>query len=259
MTPDRFDPAAASAILADLRTTGRQIAELPPEARPRTLAEGYDVQDRLVARLGEGVRGWKVGLGSAKAKRDSGIGRAIAGRVLGNRVHGPGDVVTLLNAAPVTVEFEVALVLARDVVPGEAIDDPLAVVAETRVAFELVLSRFADRRAAGWPSFVADNSGFEALVVGAAVDPRDLIGIAESLVVEADGRVMARAATGDDETVPADALADLIALARDRDMVLPAGAIVSTGTMSVPFAVTGAARIVARYRGGDLSFAIARP
>ena len=47
-----------------------QLAELPAEIRPRTLSQGYDVQDRLLALLGEPVAGWKLG-GSA-ARRGSG-------------------------------------------------------------------------------------------------------------------------------------------------------------------------------------------
>ena len=43
-----FDAAPAAAALAEAWRTGRLLTELPAPIRPRTLAEGYDVQDQLV-------------------------------------------------------------------------------------------------------------------------------------------------------------------------------------------------------------------
>jgi 2-keto-4-pentenoate hydratase len=55
-----FDPAPAASLLAAHWRNGTQLTELPPEIRPRTLHEGYDVQDRLIAEMGEEVSGWKL-------------------------------------------------------------------------------------------------------------------------------------------------------------------------------------------------------
>lgn len=254
-----FDPAPATALLLDAWRSGRQLSALPEAVRPRTMMQGYDVQDRLVAATGDAVAGWKLGVGSRKARREEGVGRAIAGRVLSGRLFRPGDAVPLPNQAPVTVEFEIAYVLGRDVEPGETVADPMSVVGEVRAAFELVLSRFVDRRAVGWPSFAADDAGFGALILGEALDPTTLDDLAHSLSVLADGTERARAATGDDESVPLDALTDLIDLARERGIALPAGTIVSTGTLSLPFAVTGTPLVEARYLDRTLSFSIVRP
>ena len=256
---DRFDPIPAAETLAEASRSGQRLQALPEAIRPRTLAEGYDVQDRLIERLGDSVAGWKLGVGSHKGKRESGIGRAIAGRILSRRVHQPGDAIPLPHDGLVTVEFEIAYVLGRNVGSGEVVADPQSVVAETRVAFELVLSRFVDRRVVGWPSFAADNAAFEALVLGPDIDGTAIARVAETLVVEADGVEKALIATGEDEVVPANGLADLLAIARDRGMVLPRGSIVSTGTISVPFNLTAAAQITARYLDRDLHFSITRP
>ncbi len=243
----------AASFLAALWRSGEQAPDFPPALKPATLNAGYDIQDRFITDLGETVKGWKLGVGSHKGKRETGIGRAIAGRVLGSRYFNTGDAVKLPNAAPVTVEFEIAFVLGRDVTPA---DDPAAVmdaVSETRVTFELVRSRFVDRRAVGWNAFAADNGGFEALVVGAAIDPAQIDAIYQTVSVSVDGVEKARALTGEDVTDPYTAMTGFAATAQERGMVLPKGAIISTGTVTKPFNIEGAVEITARYLDAEIT------
>ena len=182
----------AAAVLARLRRSGDQIADLPPALRPASLAAGYDIQDRLIVELGETIRGWKLGVGSIKAKRETGFGRSVAGRVLGSRTFENGATVPLLGAAPVVVEFEIAFVLGRDIHPHEDPAAAMDAVGETRVTFELVRTRFINRGAIGFPSFAADNSGFEALIIGDQIDRAEIAAVTESVVVSV-GRGGARA------------------------------------------------------------------
>ncbi|HWL83148.1 MAG TPA: fumarylacetoacetate hydrolase family protein [Roseomonas sp.] len=247
------DIQAAAAQLAALWRSGEQIEALPPELRPADLNAGYDIQDALIAQIGEPVVGWKLGLGSYRQRREIGFGRPVAGRVLGCRRFRMGDTVPVPDAAPVTIEFEIAFVLGRDV-PPDAPLPPAEAIGETRVTFELVRSRFRDRTRVGWPSFAADNAGFDALVVGEPIDPASIRDLTTSLVVSADGVERARAATGEDASDPVQALADLMALARERGMLLPKGSVISTGTASVPFAISGATQVTARWNGGEAGF-----
>ncbi len=240
----------AASFLATLWRSGEQAVDFPPALKPGSLNEGYDIQDRFVVALGEKTLGWKLGVGSHKAKRDTGIGRAIAGHVLASRCCRSDDTVMLPDRAPVTVEFEIAFVLGQDLRPGE---DPAAAIGETRTTFELVRSRFIDRRSVGWPSFAADNAGFEALVVGEALDPAQIEATASSVVVSVDGTEQARTLTGEDVTDPYAALAGFAALAQERGITLPKGAIISTGTVTRPFNITGAATITARYLNTEIS------
>ena len=53
--------------------------------------------------------------------------------------------------------------------------------------------------------------------------------------VSVDGETRAGAAVGDDTTDPATALADLVAMARERGMTLPKDSVISTGSASKPF------------------------
>ncbi len=244
-------------LLLAARRERRQMAALPEGARPRDMAEAYDLQDRLIARLGDDVVGWKLGVGSAKLKRQSGLGRSIAGRILKSRVFASGASVEPTFDGPVTIEFEIDFVLGEDIRPGDT--QPREKIAETRVAIELVQSSFLDRRAAGWPSFAADNSGFEALIPGEKIEPTAIPELLASLVVSVDGETRARAATGEDATDPYIAFDDLVALASERNMVLPRGAFVSTGSASLPFAVPPRGEVTAAYLGQTLNFRLLTP
>jgi len=249
-----FNPSLAADILADAWRAGALLKELPEAVRPETMAQGYAVQDALVAQIGPKTVGWKLGLGSHVQKRTLGVGRAVAGRILQPALHADGDTITLPNAAPATVEFEIAYVLGRDIVPTEPAFAPLEAIAETRVSYELVLSRFSDRRAVGWPSFAADNAGCQAIILGDPITSADIPGIVETLVVRQNGTEKARALTGDDATDPQASLADLIAIARDCNMILPKGSVISTGTVSKPFDITGRSEISASFLGRSFGF-----
>jgi 2-keto-4-pentenoate hydratase len=129
-----FDPAPAASLLAAHWRNGTQLTELPPEMRPRTLHEGYDVQDRLIAQMGEEVSGWKLGVGSPLAMRKGGLDRPLVGRILASRCYRSGDTVRLANQAPVTVEFEIAFILGRDIQPDSPPVSPMDAVSTTHPA-----------------------------------------------------------------------------------------------------------------------------
>lgn len=250
-----FDPAPAGSLLAQAWRSGVQLAELPAGIRPRTLDEGYDVQDRLIEELGGKVVGWKLGVGSPKAKRAAGLARAIAGRVLGAHRYRPGDTVRLASTNPATVEFEVAFVLARDIAPDEPPPAPAEVIASGHVAVELVLARFVDRRAVGWPSFAADDAGFAALVVGEAIDVASIPALGASVRVYVGGKELARRVPDEDLIDPLAALEEMLAHARERSIPLRQGSIIATGTLSQPFNVAGPSNDVeVHYLNSTLPF-----
>jgi 2-keto-4-pentenoate hydratase len=251
--PGRYDPAPAASMLAAAWKSGTQIRELPTEIRPRTLDDGYDVQDSLIDQLEEPVVGWKLGIASRNAMRQASLDHPVAGRVMAARCHRSGDTVRVWASSPVTVEFEVAFVLSRDVLAGDAPVRPLDVVADMRVTFELLQSRFVDHRAAGIPSFAADNGAFQALVVGDIVDADAIDEVIRSVRVSVDGEERARARSGDDLIDPVRSLEGLLVHARRRGMTLHRGDIVSTGSLSKPFDVAGpGVGIVARFLQSEL-------
>ena len=146
--------ASAASTVLQLWQDGRRFDALSADLRPRTLSEGYDVQDAFIAMTGDVVAGWKLGVGSPAAMRKAGTERALIGRLLCSRCTivdfaAPAPIVTIAAARPVTVEFEIAFVLGRDVKAGDAPRNLMDTVAAVHVGIELVLSRFVDRRTVG--------------------------------------------------------------------------------------------------------------
>jgi 2-keto-4-pentenoate hydratase len=235
-------PAPVASTLLQLWQDGRRLDALSTDLRPRTLSEGYDIQDAFVAMTGDAVAGWKLGVGSPAAMRKAGTERALIGRLLCSRCtmldfSAPAPIVTIAAARPVTVEFEIAFVLGRDVKPGDAPRDLMDTVAAVHVGIELVLSRFVDRRTVGQPSFAADNVGFEAYLCGAQIDPHRIAEVVASVEVQLDGVCAARGLYGDEAVDPLTALGHLLDHARERGITLHRGDIVTTGAAASPFDV----------------------
>jgi 2-keto-4-pentenoate hydratase len=252
--PD-FDAAPAAHLLARAWRDDAQIVELPAPLRPRNLREGYDIQDLVAAQLGDATVGWKLGVGSPSAMRKAGLDRPVVGRVTASRRFRAGATVELRTLAPVTIEFEIAFLLARDIVPGDAPATPITAVESIHMTCEIVRARYLDRRAVGWPSFVADDSGFRALVVGSSISAATAQQMADTVVVHVDGREAARGVQGDERTDPVASLSALLAHAGERGITLGKGDVVSTGTVSAPFDLAQrSAELVASAAGVELGF-----
>jgi 2-keto-4-pentenoate hydratase len=253
-----YDPDPAARLLVQAWREGKQLQELPAEARPASLDQGYDLQDRFIESLG-GAAGWKLGVGSPANLRAFKLERPLAGRVVASRQFRSGDTVTLRGAAPVTLEFEIAFVFGRDIAPGERLADPMDAVAAVHSTFELVQSRFVNRRGVGWPSFAGDSVGFEALVIGEPFERARIHDVAPDVVISADGAEAARGLAGDDLTDPVRALSYLIDHARDRKATLKRGEIATLGAIGKPFDLARDAEVVARYLGRELRFTMRMP
>jgi 2-keto-4-pentenoate hydratase len=249
-----FDPSISAELLARALNEGTQVTELPGAGRPADLAQGYDVQDRVAAISKDRPAGWKLGLGSTNAMRGANLTRPVIGRVFASRLKRNGETVRLPYSRPILVEIEIAVVLSRDISPSDRVA-PRDCFETAHIVSELVQSRFVDRRVVGLPSFVGDSVGFAALVVGHPVDVGRLPEIVNSIVVSLDGKEASRAATGDDAIDPLEMLEHLMAHARERDITLRKGEVVTTGTLTRPFDIVAANGMVSvRAAGIELDF-----
>jgi 2-keto-4-pentenoate hydratase len=255
-----FDPARAAALLADAMTSGTFITEIPEAQRPRTIAEGYDVQDHLAVELtnADALRdttaGWKLGLGSVNAMNGAGIDRPLMGRVFQGRLHDNDVVVAAPDGATVLIEIELAVTLSRDIAPSDQVTNPLDAVASANLVSEIVLSRFVDRTIVGLPSVAADSVGFHALVIGPEIDLGQAVDISASLAVTVDGEHACGGLTGDDAVDPASMMAYLMAHARERGITLRKGEIITTGAMNKPFDAVVPCAVEARTQAGTVRY-----
>lgn len=257
-----YDPADAALALVHAWQEGRQLSALPEDQRPRTLAEGYTLQDAFVQAIGDRTAGWKLGAGSANAMQAAGLDRPVVGRLLaGQCQHHEGEgetVVRLRCAAPVTVEFEISVKLGRDIAPGTAPADPLRAVASVHPSFELVQSRFTDRRAVGWPSFVGDNVGFAAHIIGAAIPASGVARLLAGLDMQYDDASMPTTLGDGDQVDLAQSLRHLFDHAADRNLTLRAGEVISAGVVARPFDMApGPHTVAAVYPGASLRLRVA--
>jgi len=252
-----FSPQGAAHVLLQAERSGALLAALPDTARPADLLQGYDIQDAVIAARGTPRAGWKLGVGSPAQLKANDLHRPLIGQLAAERCHADGAQLRMPSADAVTIECEIAFVLARDIPPEPGRAPSAADVKHACVTLEVVRSRFIDRRAVGWPSFVADSVGFEALVIstpictGLNVDV--LRQVNDSVSVALDGTPRASALFGDAATDPVQSLAALFDHAAERGITLKAGEIVTTGAMCQPFNISGQGHVIhVTYAGGEL-------
>lgn len=261
MQSTSFDPSATASVLLKAWRSGELLPELPAALRPATLEQGYAAQNQLFKAAGGSRAGWKLGVGSPAAMRNGNLSRPLVGQLEQDRCHRSGVHLQMPAPTQVTIECEIAFILARDLPPlaGRKIEPQD--IRSTCVTFEVVRSRFTDRKAVGWPSFVADNVGFEALVIGesvcAGLDENALRELAETVVVYLDGEPRAKGLFDDTATNPLNSLTALYQHAAEYGITLKAGEIISTGAMCQPFDILGAGHeLSARYFGKVLNFSL---
>jgi 2-keto-4-pentenoate hydratase len=169
------DIRAAAEIIATARRGRTPLQPLAGDAAPEDEAEGYQIQDAvhglLSADFGRLV-GYKIGCTSPVMQQYLNIPHPCAGGVFANGVHASGVALNAKDFVRVGVECEIAVKLARDLLPTEA---PFTAewVAEAieayRPAIEIVDDRYSDWQTIGAPTLVADDFFAAACVLGAAV------------------------------------------------------------------------------------------
>ncbi|HJZ91367.1 MAG TPA: hypothetical protein VKE40_10880 [Gemmataceae bacterium] len=163
---------AACEYLYELRQTRRPVAALPADIVPRSLPEGYEVQDHLVRRLldksaGRPI-GYKIACTSELAQRALGVDAPFFGILMSQSSHtSPAR----LRGADFTVrcaEAEFGFEMAADVPAGPTYtaDTIREFIGAALPSIEIVDHRYHDWQAVGAPSLLADNAIHGAWVAG---------------------------------------------------------------------------------------------
>jgi 2-keto-4-pentenoate hydratase len=218
---DRIQLAAAALTGA---LVGPRLTRLPPEIEPRDEGEAYAVQSAVLN--GEPVAGWKV------APARDGVIRAAplaASRLLPDQAALPAGMVAPL------LEVELALRIARDVPAGASPDQVLASIGDVCMAFEILDSRFTDRKAVPPLQGLADaqsNRAFSAAETGV---PWTRVELAEvPMAVFCDDALLQSIPGAATSEQVAEAVIWLAGHASSRGLPLRAGQIIITGSRLGP-------------------------
>ncbi len=233
--------AGAAQALVQARQSGIALANLGADA-PDTLAAAYAIQDATLALIGP-VGGWKVGPGP------DGTPRCAALPLAGIQMSGAQ------YAAPngCEVEVETAFVLRDDLAPGTPLTTPaqvMAAVGAIRLAFEVLGTRYTDRKAVGPLEGIADLQSHGGVVLGAEVPGwRDVDLGALDMALQVNGMAQQ---TPQRHTSLAETLPSLIWLADHaarRGHPFGPGTIIISGARIGPYPVPAMAEVRAECSG----------
>lgn len=223
----------AVAWLAEAWRMGVPLRELPEGYRPKTAAEGMQLQDALARELDYEVGGWKIGCSSKYAQKLLKTRGPFAGRVFAARIYASGATLPGSAYSLRGLEGEFAFVLARDLRPRKrpySRAEIVAAVGELRPAIEVVDSRFEDWMAVNTACLVADMGCNGGLVIGAPVPRWRAIDLRKAAVrMRVNGKTVGEgtgAAALDDPLLALTWLANHLR----RRQGLKAGQVIATGT-----------------------------
>jgi 2-keto-4-pentenoate hydratase len=250
---DRSNIDDAAAFLWRARIEQRRIEALPDHLRPQTLAEGYAIQDAMVATAAQPVSGWKIAATSKAGQEHIGVTEPLAGRLFKKFILQDG---ARLPAAPLhmaVMEAEFAFRMGRELKPREAAYEKTEVcdaVGALHLAIEVPDARFERFAEVGPAQIVADDAFASWFVLGPQVNEwRRLDLSVQKVRALKNGALFA-------EGVGANALGDpRIALTwianhlSRRGIGLKEGDVITTGTCITPAAIEPGDQMVAEFIG----------
>jgi 2-keto-4-pentenoate hydratase len=228
----------AARIIAAARTSLTPLPALPREIIPRSVEDGYRIQSEvhrlLVPELGP-LAGYKIGCTSGVMQKYLAIPHPCAGGVHARAAHGGGVVLNAADYVRVGVECEIAVRLAKDLVPAGApfTSDSVAGSIDSYLpAIEIVDDRYVKWETLGAPTLIADDFFAAGIVLGRPVARSavpDLLDVQGRTLI--DGREAGRGTGADVLGHPHNALAWLANHLASRGTALRAGEIVMTGSL----------------------------
>ena len=209
---------ATAAKLVAARRAGQRIT-LSAAETPRSFAEGFALQDAVVAALGQRPIGWKLLVAD---------GTPIFAPILASDEVTDGGTWRVIGGQPAGIEVEIAFRMGATMPETATRDQILDAVASAHVVFELCQSRIADPANAPRHVGLADCVSNAGVVVGDAIsgwrsmDMRDAPG---RLLV--DGKLHMEGKSVD----PFHILSMVPAALATRGKALEAGQVVITGSL----------------------------
>jgi 2-keto-4-pentenoate hydratase len=220
MTPDQIERAAGALVAA---RKGSAIATLPADATPPTEADAYQIQDAVIAKLGEKIGGWKTGVLPT--------GGPFVAPIFASAVHTSPAALPARGFKIIGIECEIGFLFHRALPPRPQpyTRDEMLAAAVLHPTIEVVDSRFQDFRSLERLIVLADNVSNGGLVYGAAVSGWEGTDLAHPPIeVTADGKHFADC-TGLRAGNPIDLCLGAVNHVNGRGGIA-AGTIITTGT-----------------------------
>jgi 2-keto-4-pentenoate hydratase len=244
--------ARAAGILWEHWRGGTHFAELPPDCRPGSRADGYAVQAEVARLSGQAVVGWKIAATSVAGQRHINVDGPLAGRLLAGRQVPEGTSISLDGNRMRVAEAEFAFRLVRPLLKRPevfSVDEVLAAVGSLHPAIEIPDSRYLDFTRVGGPQLIADTACACWFSVGtAAPETWRSIDLATHRVIAYRNDEIA--GDGGGFNVLGDPRAALAWIANELRVVgdgLRAGDVVITGTCVTPIAIGAGDRVRADF------------
>jgi 2-keto-4-pentenoate hydratase len=219
MTPDQIERAASALVAA---RKGSAIATLPADAVPQSEADAYQVQDAVIAKLGEKIGGWKTGV------LPTGV---FVAPIFASAVHTSPVALPASGFKIIGIECEIGFRFHRALPPRPQpyTRDEMLAAATLHPTIEVVDSRFQDFRSLERLIVLADNVSNGGLVYGAAASGWEGMDLAHPPIeVTADGKHFADC-TGLRAGNPIDLCLGAVNHVNSRGGIT-AGTVITTGT-----------------------------
>ncbi|WP_045420865.1 2-keto-4-pentenoate hydratase [Vibrio campbellii] len=169
---DDYAVNEAASMLIAARVQNKLI-ELPTSLKPRTLEDGYKIQDKIIQDITIKQKGWKVAITSKELMTRAGVQEPISGPLFEQWSYPEPH--TINNGSPTLYgfEFEFAFQIAKDLPPRKQPynrEEVLAAVGSLHLAIEPVGSRYIQGPVkSGIGQFAADHGGNYGFVYGPSI------------------------------------------------------------------------------------------
>ena len=250
---DQSQIEQAAALLWQTRLAQRRIDALPDHLRPHSLAEGYAIQDAMVAVAAQPVLGWKIAATSKAGQEHIGVTEPLAGRLFGNFVLNDG---AHMPAAPLhmkVMEAEFAFRMGRGLPRREVAYEQQEVcdaAAALHLAIEVPDARFERFAEIGPAQIVADDAFASWFLLGPEVRDWRQLDLSTQKVRALKNGVLAVEGLGANALGdPRIALTWLANHLAQRGIGLQPGDIVTTGTCITPAIIAPGDQVVADFIG----------
>lgn len=209
----------------------RTRTAIEPDADDLTVDHAYDLQDEVIARLGEPIAA-KLGLTSVAKQRQMHVDEPAAGWLLAGSQVEPGDVLSCGDLIQPRCEPEIAVRTAVELGgPAVTATEVVAGLDALMPAIDVLDSRYSGYRFT-LPAVIADNTSSARFALGDAVDPSGIDLRLVGCVFERNGELADTAAGAAVLDHPAAAVAWFVRSLHERGRTLPAGTVVLTGALT---------------------------